>query len=355
MVGVSIYMTNHYYESLFPTGVGGSFCNISTWLNCDVTMGSAASSIFGVPTAIFGLMMGVFFLIGFLLPKQHLEGTNHFLAIINFAGCLALFFYSIFWLKGLCPMCFAYYVASGLALLCFYKTSSFKKPSWKVLTAYALLTAIPAGFIYADIVGKNKNNDLYKISLIKEFDRLKNLGDPDTPSSFVLEKSFDNFSEAPLRMSIFSDFQCPMCGRMAEIGAKLAEAYRGSINIQYYFFPLDNDCNPEIKRVFHPFACQAAYLSACVPTEKFLAIHDHLFEGQSMLSSNWLTETAKTYGVSECYAKKESKAKVMKNFNNYRKYNIQSTPTIIINGRKIEGAIPLNNFKIILDELLKRK
>ena len=70
MVGISGYMVNHYYESLFPTGVGGSFCNISSWLNCDVTMGSIASNIFGVPIAVFGMMVGVFFLIGFLLPKQ---------------------------------------------------------------------------------------------------------------------------------------------------------------------------------------------------------------------------------------------------------------------------------------------
>jgi len=354
MVGVSAYMINHYYESLYPSGVGGSFCNISTWLNCDVTMGSVASNIFGIPIALFGAMMGVFFLIGFFLPKQHLEGTNHFLAIINFVGCLGLFCYSIFWLKGLCPMCFAYYVASGLALLCFYKTSSYKKPHLKTLIAYALITALPVGLLYADLEDRKGQKDKYKISLLDQYDRLKNAGDPDTPSHFYLERSTNNFSEAPLRMSIFSDFQCPMCKRMADIGEQLAKKYEGKINIQYFFFPLDNDCNPEIKRVFHPQACAAAYLSACVPYEKFQAVHDHIFENQSKLAHSWLSEVAKTFGVSDCYEKKSSKEKVIENFAAYKKYNIQSTPTIILNGRKIEGAIPVENFEIIMDELLKR-
>jgi len=251
-------------------------------------------------------------------------------------------------------MCFAYYVASGLALLCFYKTSSFKKPHLKVLVAYALITAVPAGLVYANLEGKKDKNEQYKVSLMKEYDKLKEPGDPDTPSQFVLERSFHNFSEAPIRMSIFSDFQCPMCSRMAHIGEELAEKYRGKINIQYFFFPLDNDCNPEIKRAFHTFACRAAYLAACAPPEKFLTIHDHLFENQAMLSANWLSETAKTFGVSDCYEKSESKDKVMTNFNNYKKYKIQSTPTVILNGKKIEGAIPQASFEIIIDELLIR-
>ena len=354
MIGVSAYMVNHYYESLYPTGVGGSFCNISTWLNCDVTMGSIVSNIYGVPIALFGMMVGVFFLLGFFLPKQHIEGTNHFIAILNFAGCLILFCYSIFWLKGLCPMCFAYYVASGLALLCFYKTSSFKKPHLKVLVAYALITAIPAWLVFADLEGRKDKNEQYKVSLMKEYDRLKNVGDPDTPSQFVLERSFNNFSEAPVRMSIFSDFQCPSCKKIAHIGEELAKKYRGKINIQYFFFPLDNDCNPEIKRALHTFACRAAYLAACAPPEKFLTIHDHIFENQAMLSANWLSETAKTFGVSDCYEKSGSKDKVMTNFNNYKKYKIQSTPTVILNGKKIEGAIPQASFEIIIDELLIR-
>ena len=75
---------------------------------------------------------------------------------------------------------------------------------------------------------------------------------------------------------------------------------------------------------------------------------------QKMLSTEWLTEAAKTFGVSECYEKRASKAKVMENFSNWKKYKVKSTPTIIINGRKIEGAIPLKNFEMILDELVIR-
>ena len=36
-------------------------------------------------------------------------------------------------------------------------------------------------------------------------------------------------------------------------------------------------------------------------------------------------------------------------------YNIKSTPTLLINGRKIEGVLMPNQLSIILDNLLKKK
>jgi protein-disulfide isomerase len=36
------------------------------------------------------------------------------------------------------------------------------------------------------------------------------------------------------------------------------------------------------------------------------------------------------------------------------KFNLRSTPTIIINGKKIEGSIPTPQFFAIFDELLKK-
>jgi protein-disulfide isomerase len=282
-----------------------------------------------------------------------MEGTNHFLAILNFTGCVVLFFYSLFWLKGLCPMCFVYYLASGVALLCFYKWSSYKKPSLKVLMVYGLITSLFSWYAWHVTKSKYQDKEKKRLALIAEYDKLVERGDPDSPSLFTLEKSFDNFQDAPIRLSIFSDFQCPMCTRMANIGEHLAKKYKGKINIQYYFFPLDRTCNPEIKRDFHTDACNAAYLSACLPN-RFLEIHDYIFKNQSLLNANWLSKAAEKFGVSKCYEDRASKEQVMKNFQNYKKYNVQSTPTVILNGRKIEGAIPVKSFEILLDEILKR-
>lgn len=353
MILVGIYLTNHYFEVLYPTGLGGSFCNISTFLNCDITSLSKISNVFGVPISLFGMMLGVFFLLGFLLPKNNLESTNHFLALINFFGCLVLFLFSLFILKGLCPMCFVYYLASGVALFCFYKTSDLKKPFIKVLAAYLLLTSIPAGGSWYVLTQREETRIQYKKSLVAEYDRLNNLGDLEKPTNFNLAVATPNFSDAPIRMTIFSDFQCPMCKRMSEEVEKLIEKYKGKINVQYVFFPLDNTCNPAIERSFHQFACKAAYLAACAPGE-FGQIHNYIFEKQEFLSDQFLSDTAKKFNVEECFKNSSSKATVGEVIALSKKYNISSTPTSILNGKKIEGAIPIESFEIIIDELLNR-
>ena len=353
MILVGIYLTNHYFEVLYPTGIGGSFCNINAFLNCDITLASKASNIFGVPISIFGIMLGVFFLLGFLLPKNNLEGTNHFLAMINFFGCLGLLFFSLFILKGLCPMCFLYYLASGIAFFCFFKTSDFKRPFIKVLVAYFILSSVPAGGTWYVLTQREAKKSEYKKTLVAEYDRLNNLGDLDQPTNFNLAVATPNFADAPVRITIFSDFQCPMCKRMYEQTEKLIEKYKGKINVQYVFFPLDNTCNPAIERAFHPFACPAAYLAACAK-EEFPQVHNYIFENQESLSPEFLLATAKKFNVLECFKSSSTKPRVQELLALSKKYNITSTPTTILNGKKIEGAIPLDSFEIIIDELVNR-
>ena len=353
MILVGIYLTNHYFEVLYPTGLGGSFCNINTFLNCDITLASKASNIFGVPISIFGMMLGVFFLLGFLLPKNNLESTNHFLAMINFFGCLGLLFFSLFILKGLCPMCFLYYLASGIAFFCFYKTSDLKKPYIKVLVAYFILSLVPAGGTWFILSQKIKDKEAGREALVKVYDQLNNLGDPDQPTNFNLAVASPNFSDAPVRMTIFSDFQCPMCKKMYEQTEKLIEKFKGKINVQYVFFPLDNTCNPAIERALHRFACPAAYLAACAK-EEFPQVHNYIFENQESLSPEFLLATAKKFNVLECFKSSSTKSRVQELLTLSKKYNITSTPTTILNSKKIEGAIPLESFEIIIDELVNR-
>lgn len=353
MILVGIYLTNHYFETLYPTGLGGGFCNISTFLNCDITSLSKISNVFGVPISIFGMMLGVFFLLGFLLPKGNLESTNHFLALINFFGCLFLFLFSLFVLKGLCPMCFVYYVASGVALFCFYKTSELKKPFVKVLAAYLILTSIPSGGAWYVLTQREAKKVQFKKALIAEYDRLKDFGDPERPTNFNLAVASINFADAPVRMTVFSDFQCPMCKKMSELTEKLIEKYKGKINVQYVFFPLDNACNPDINRAFHPYACKAAYLAACSP-EEFAQIHNYIFENQESLSDQFLNDAAKKFNLEECFKNSSTKSTVVEVMGNAKKYNITSTPTSILNGRKIEGAIPVESFEILIEELINR-
>ena len=133
----------------------------------------------------------------------------------------------------------------------------------------------------------------------------------------------------------------------------LKKRYAGKINIQYFFYPLDQNCNPNMKSPMHLYACQAAYLAACVGDEKFEEVHDYIFENQGKMDVEWLNNLAKKYNVFECMNAQSTKDIVSATIKAGDFYNMQSTPTIIINGKKLEGAMPLNQWYALFDEMIK--
>ena len=67
-----------------------------------------------------------------------------------------------------------------------------------------------------------------------------------------------------------------------------------------------------------------------------------------------LNSLAEQFSASKCLEEQASKDQVMDLINQGSKYNLRSTPTLIINGRKIEGSITNTQFSAIFKELLKK-
>lgn len=356
MIASSIYLTSHYFEVHFPTGlVGGTLCDINSFFTCSGATNSPLSNIAGIPISLFGIFIGVFLAFGYLFKSDETEGTNHFVLLLNFVGCIVLFAYSLIALGTLCPFCTIYYIFSGIALLVFYKHSSIKTPSIKVMGIYALVLAVAGGLTWKNINDKNSKIDQLAKSLIDQYYKLPNLGKPKTDSPFLVAKASESFSDATIRITKFSDFECPACGMLSEHLLKVAKKYAGKVSIQYKFYPLDPSCNAALKRQIHPLACQASYLAYCAP-EKFETLHHEIFQEvtNNGLTVKWLNKKAKSLGIETCYKAKETKEGVVGIINEAKQFNIVSTPTMLINGVKIEGVLPLKQIYIILDEILKR-
>lgn len=352
MGGLSLYLTDHYYSLLFPTTLGGTgLCDINEFFNCNITASSPFSNIFGIPISLFGLLFSAIILLGFVMPKKEIEGTNYFLAGINIIGCLVLFLYSLVGLGGLCPGCTLYYLTSACVFGMFYKFSDIKKLSPKVLGFYFLLAMITSGIALAHL--ENKKGQLNELaqSLIPQFEKIPDSAPFEFESDYRVASSTENFTDAPIQISKFSDYECPGCALMAKTLDLAAIKYKGLINIQYFFFPLDKACNPIMQRDLHLNSCEAAYLAACVPKEKFSEITSYLFEHQNLINHNWLKDLSVKYEVTECMEKKETQEKVLKYIKVGQTLGLTGTPTIIINGKKITRMIPTNQLYILLDYL----
>lgn len=356
MMVVCLYLTNHYFQVHFPDklGAASSLCDISSFFNCDSATTSPASNIAGVPISLFGLLIGAFILIGSIFPSEGMEKTNSLLIKLNLVGCVLLFLYSLVVLKTLCPMCSVYYVLSAIVFWLFAKYSSTRwELDFRYFAIFTGILVISSFLVYRHFSEKKQRQIALNSQIINQFFALRDLGDPTEESPYKIAKTDLPFAKTPIRVSIFSDFQCPFCAKEAKQMNDLAEDYQGKIHIQYYFYPLDKACNKKVQRSFHQFACAAAYLAAC-SQDKFKEIHDEIFEQQEKLSFELVEKLAKKYQVEDCYQKKEQSEIVLKSMEIADGFNIKSTPTLILNGKKIEGSLATDQFKAIFDAILQK-
>lgn len=355
MIAVSAYLMSHFYDTFFPTGFGGSesLCSGDGFWGCDKATTSIAGKIFNVPTAFFGIIIGFFGIFGAIFSSEKMEQTNKFFIYLNALGCLTLFIFSLVVLKGLCPFCTIYYVLSFLAAFLFYKFSDAPfMPDFKIFGIFAILLIVPSIFISMNFTKRmNTLNSLSK-QYVDQYKALANQGVPTYESPYKLHESVKPFDKAQIRISVFSDFQCPFCEKVATQMPEVLKGFEKHTNIQYFFYPLDNSCNPKITRSFHAYACKASYLAACDPVQ-FVKIHDYIFENQSNLSNENLKKWETQFGLKDCFESESIQEEVQKSMKVGEQFKLKSTPTIIINGRKIEGSIPTVHLRAILKSLIK--
>ena len=204
-----------------------------------------------------------------------------------------------------------------------------------------------------EINDKEKNKDILTSSLVEKFDALSRQEKiPESP--YFIHKATENFTDAPIQMIIFSDFQCPACKMLSDLTHRILLAYGDKINMKYYFYPLDMACNPSMKSPLHPLACKAAYMASC-GKDRFREIHDSIFNNQQQLSHEWIDQYAKETGTFDCMNNQQTKDKVKDMVSMAGEFEIRSTPTIYLNRVKIEGLLSFSQMTILFDELIRRK
>ena len=154
--------------------------------------------------------------------------------------------------------------------------------------------------------------------------------------------------DAPIVLVEFSDFQCPFCQRATGTLVELIERYEDQIRFVYKDYPLPS----------HPDAFKAAEAGNCAHEQgMFWEFHDKMFVSQDALDVPSLTGYASELGLdatafSSCLAEGRYTQRVQQDIQIGQRYGVSSTPTVFINGRPVEGAVPIEAFdQIILEEL----
>ncbi len=159
--------------------------------------------------------------------------------------------------------------------------------------------------------------------------------------------------DALVTMVIFSDFQCPFCKRVEDTLKTVVQTYGNDLRIVWKDNPLP----------FHPRAKPSATLARLAYLKKgdkgFWDTHDQLFDSNPKLEDDDLKGIADKVGVSWEEAKKDIDAdkfsdKFDASIDLASDLQARGTPHFFINGVRLSGAQPLENFKKIIDDQLAK-
>ena len=159
---------------------------------------------------------------------------------------------------------------------------------------------------------------------------------------------------APVTIVEYSDFECPFCARFfndsyQRIKSEYIES--GQVRLVYKDLPLN----------FHPLAIPSALVANCVERhlgdEAYFEYHDRIFEQQAVLSESNIDAWGLEFGltsnqISACRSDSAMLEEIQADASEASSIGINGTPSFVINGELVVGALPFPEFKRAIDDAL---
>jgi len=153
-------------------------------------------------------------------------------------------------------------------------------------------------------------------------------------------------ADAPITIFEFFSLTCPHCAEFEETTYPKLKAEwvdTGKAKIVYRDYPLDQN------------ALKAAMVARCAPPERYAAFVEVLFKQQTVWGlqrdpTESLKKIAALGGIGadafdKCINNQDlSKQIVAEEYEAQTKYGVDSTPTFFVNGKKVVGALPYDDF-----------
>ncbi len=146
----------------------------------------------------------------------------------------------------------------------------------------------------------------------------------------------------------FADFQCPYCRESQRVLKQVLKAYARDTRLVFKHLPLD----------VHSQAFNAARAAYCAgKQDRFWEYQDELF-AISSLEASALQESARALKLDlpkfdACLTSEDSRDAVTRDKREAARLGINSTPTFLVNGKMIQGAINFDSFKSFIEQELR--
>lgn len=153
-------------------------------------------------------------------------------------------------------------------------------------------------------------------------------------------------ADAPITLVLFSDFECPWCGKLEPVLAELLAQNQDKLRIVFKHLPLP----------MHPQAEPAALAAIAAQRQgKFWEMHDALFQNTTWTATT-VEETAQRVGLNMEQFRADlntpqTQAQLAKDKGDAQAAEVNSTPTMFINGRPVRDRSLPNLQKMVAEAL----
>lgn len=370
-LALSIKLACIYYVANYEKYALPSFCSISEFIDCDGAARTSLAQFCGIPLAYWGIFFYVTILflsvvdklknVKFLKFLEVFKNPMSYIATLGtiaFACSMVLAGMSVFEIKKLCILCvITYFIDLIIALT----ASSFKlttlvtsfkdtvvdfiegvktyTKTFIVLLIMALSFLVYSGLTYNFVPHIKKYEALMKYRKLKY-------------NPYRVKGNELGAKDADLVIELYSDYVCPLC-YIQNIMLHQAVKEFSNIKIIHHNFPFDKECNAVISVNMHPSACFMSRGAIAAKNQgNYWEMSSLLYENQPKNMEEML-KLVRELGFDENKFISDMNSKATSNeidseLKKAYDMNLDSTPTMIINGEKIVGVKPYYELKEML-------
>ncbi len=362
-LAVTILLTFSYYaktETLLD-----AFCSIDSFFDCSKMKKGQFSAFLGIPVSLWGLqfyLMVSFYLVYSLIKSKYKKKNLliipfFWLLIFAVAIDLLLLFISLFFINGLCTNCLFVYIDNIAILITFYlyqlknrniltDTKNFSSSLLnKKIVRHEFIMLIGFSFINLILIylfgftTSHQTKLIEKKSNIQIANAVKTFYNKPIQKINLPKAQNHDHKSRPVHVVIFHDLQCPHCQQSFYDLRKLQQKYPSQLRLSYLNFAfIQKTTKSDI-----PSFKLAQYSLVANDANKYADFLDTLFqkfERKEYIHQKKIYEIFNKIGIQltpdqldkRCQEKKSviAKQKTMAN-----EMNINRTPSIFINGRRL--------------------
>ena len=367
LVGLGAASTAAYvHYRMFADPTYTSFCDVSATVSCTQVYASRFGTFQGISVSVFGgiwfgfaALMSVVGMTGRPAVRESVPGYLFAASTMALAAILYLGYASFVILKLVCVLCLITYAAViGLFLISGAATSfpMLSLPRRAAQDLKVLVTSPLAMLLAVLWLGGAATTLAFfpreAATVVTDAGAVAPAPTQDQRSE--LERFMASAPRVPLmvpsegaRVLIvkFADYQCPACGQAylsyKPILAKYAASNPGAVKVVMKDFPLNPNCNANVRQMLHPWACDAAVAVRLARAHnKGDELEDYLYTNQKDLSADGVRKAALDIAqVTDFDAKYQATLELVKgDIAMGQQLKVNQTPTFFVNGIKIDGA-----------------